>query len=108
MDPHPLPLQASASQFLAAALKQIDLLIHPETANSPFATDSCAACQAALGFVKMVSLAHPEDGPAAVVALCEAVGMTNCPTEFGPLGLGNVITQVLANANTAGYDGQVS
>lgn len=56
----------------------------------------------------MVALAAPEEGPAAVVGLCNALQISSdCSTTLGPLALGNVVTQVLANADTAGYDGQV-
>lgn len=59
--------------------------------------------------VKFVALAAPEEGPAAVISLCEAFDLsTDCPTAYGKLALGSVITQVLASADTEGYDGQVS
>ncbi|THH11063.1 hypothetical protein EW145_g904 [Phellinidium pouzarii] len=107
-DPHPLPSPVSSSTLLKQALRQIQLIASPETENSPFLTDSCAACQAGLGFGKMIALAAPEQGPALAVGLCEAFDeSSDCSTTVGPLALGNVITQVLANADVAGYDGQL-
>ncbi|KAI5119769.1 hypothetical protein M0805_009240 [Coniferiporia weirii] len=107
-DPHPLPPTVSSSTLLQQALKQIQLIASPETENSPFISDTCASCQAALGFAKMVALAAPEHGPAVVVGLCEAFQVSSdCSTTLGPLALGNVVTQVLANADVAGYDGQL-
>lgn len=56
----------------------------------------------------MVALAAPEQGPALAVGLCETFNAEpDCSTTDGPLGLGNIITQVFANANVGGYDGQV-
>lgn len=104
-----MPLKVSDNALLSAALKQINLIANPETENSPFINDSCGACQAALLAAKMVALAAPEEGPTVVVGLCNALQMSSdCSTSFGPLALGNVITQVLANADVTGYDGQVS
>lgn len=80
----------------------------PETSNSPFLNDTCGACQAALGIAKFVALSAPHEGPAVVVGLCNAFKLSStCSTTFGPLALGSVVTQVLANADVAGYDGQV-
>ncbi|KAL5530987.1 hypothetical protein ACEPAG_3863 [Sanghuangporus baumii] len=111
-DPHPLPSTASPSRILDEALRQIQLIISPETPNSPFLNDSCAACQSALAIIKFVALAVPQEGPAAVLGLCHlfpGLGMTpeQCIVNVGPLTLGSVITQVLANANVMGYDGQL-
>ena len=72
--------------------------------------DTCGACQAALIAAKYVALAAPEQGPSVVLALCNALGLSGspmaCSDAFGPFTLGNVGTQVLANADVAGYDGQ--
>lgn len=107
-DPHLLPPKAADKVILAQALLQIQAIAHPETINSPFLNNPCAQCQAALGVVKFVALAAPEQGPAAVVALCNAFRLSStCATSFGPLALGGVVTQVLAAADVAGYDGQV-
>ncbi|EJD04893.1 uncharacterized protein FOMMEDRAFT_18613 [Fomitiporia mediterranea MF3/22] len=107
-DPHPLPPRASDSTILAHAVRQIQLLATPETPNSPFLNDTCAKCQAALGILKFVALAAPEQGPAAVVAMCQAFKLSsNCNTAFGPLALGSVITQVVARADVEGFDGQM-
>lgn len=80
----------------------------PETPNSPFLNDACGACQAVLGIAKFVALAAPQEGPAVVVEICNAFKLSSsCSTSFGPLALGSVVTQVLANADVSGYDGQV-
>ncbi|OCB86070.1 hypothetical protein A7U60_g6968 [Sanghuangporus baumii] len=106
-DPHFLPPRASDSAILAQAIRQIQLLASPETPNSPFRNDTCARCQTALGVLKFVALAAPEQGPAAVVGLCEAFRLSSsCSTTFGKLDLGSVITQVVAFADVEGYDGQ--
>ncbi|KAH8111897.1 Metallo-dependent phosphatase-like protein [Phellopilus nigrolimitatus] len=107
-DPHPLPSTASSSTILAQALRQIQLIASPETPNSPFLNNSCASCQAALGIAKFVALAAPEQGPAAVIGLCEAFELSHsCSTTYSANSLGSVITQVLANADVLGYDGQL-
>ncbi|KAL5520508.1 hypothetical protein ACEPAG_9732 [Sanghuangporus baumii] len=107
-DPHLLPSRASDSVILAQAIRQIQLLASPETPNSPFRNDTCARCQTALGVLKFVALASPEQGPAAVVGLCEAFKLSSsCSTAFGKLDLGSVITQVVAFADVEGYDGQM-
>ena len=59
---------------------------------------------------KIVALAAPEQGNSIAVALCLVLGLADsedaCELLFGAPGLGNVVTQVLANADVAGYDGQ--
>lgn len=53
-------------------------------------------------------MAAPEEGPALLVALCHRFNFTSdCDTTYGKLGLGPVITQVAANADVGGFDGQV-
>ncbi|THH03993.1 hypothetical protein EW145_g5843 [Phellinidium pouzarii] len=107
-DPHPLPPRVSPSTLIAHAIQQLQALVTPETPNSPFVNNTCAACQAALGVVKFVALAAPEEGPAVVEALCETFKLSStCSTAYGPYALGPVVTQVLAAANVEGYDGQL-
>ena len=53
-------------------------------------------------------MAAPEQGPALAVALCHKFNFnSDCDTMYGKLGLGAVITQVVANADVGGFDGQV-
>lgn len=57
-----------------------------------------------------MSLAAPEKTPDLLVALCNLLNLTSpaaCSGNYGRLGVGAVITQVLANADVGGYDGQV-
>ena len=58
---------------------------------------------------KFLAMAAPDQGPALAVALCNHFNFnSNCATQFGLLGLGSVITQVVANADVGGLDGQVT
>ena len=102
-DPHPLPNRASDSLLFAHAVEQILAI-----ANNAFFTNGCAKCQAALEVAKFLAMAAPEQGPALAVAICHAFDLpSDCDTMYGKLGLGPVITQVVANADVGGYDGQV-
>ena len=103
-DPHPLPNRASDSLLLAHAVEQVVSLV-----NSPvFGADSCARCLAGLEVGKFVAMAAPELGPALAVALCHRFAFnSDCDTQFGIVGLGAVVTQVIANADVGGFDGQV-
>ncbi|OCH90081.1 hypothetical protein OBBRIDRAFT_812864 [Obba rivulosa] len=102
-DPHPLPPVASSSQLVQAAITQIESLF----TNPVFGSNTCASCQAILEVLKFVSLAAPQETPNLVVLLCEKLDLSsNCEDEFGPLTLGSTLTQVLANADVGGYDGQ--
>jgi hypothetical protein len=61
-----------------------------------------------LEILKFVSLAAPEQGPDLVIALCQRNKLSkNCQETHGRNGFGSVITQVLANGDVGGYDGQV-
>jgi sphingomyelin phosphodiesterase len=78
--------------------------------NPVFGSNTCAQCQALLEVLKFVSLAAPERGPDLVVVLCGTLKLfSTCEATFGRQGsgLGAVITQVVANADIGGYDGQV-
>ena len=78
------------------------------TSSAVFRNNSCALCIAVLQVAKFLSLAAPEEGPAFFVFACEGFKISSaCNTTFGPTTLGPVLTQVLANANVSGYDGQV-
>ncbi|RDB29530.1 Sphingomyelin phosphodiesterase [Hypsizygus marmoreus] len=103
VDPHPLPPKASSSKLYDQALAQILGL----ATNTNFGTNECARCHAILEILKFISLAAPEQAPKLVVALCDFLKLSKtCSATHGAQGLGSVITQVLANANVAGYDGQ--
>lgn len=53
-------------------------------------------------------MAAPEQGPALAVALCHKFQFnSDCDTMFGVLGIGAIVTQVVANADVGGFDGQV-
>lgn len=102
-DPHPLPNKASDSLLFAHAVEQILSL-----ANNSFLTSACAKCQAALEVGKFLAMAAPEQGPALAVAICHAFNFnSDCDTMFGVLGIGAVVTQVVANADVGGFDGQM-
>ena len=78
-------------------------------ANNPaFGTDNCARCQAALEVGKFLAMAAPEQAPLLAVRLCEHFNFdSDCGTRFSVLSLGSPITQVIANADVGGLDGQV-
>ncbi|CAL1693975.1 unnamed protein product [Somion occarium] len=103
-DPHPLPPKASSSLLLAHAIDQVLSI----ASNPIFGSDTCAKCQAALEVGKFLAMAAPDQGPALAVALCNHFKFnSDCATEFGLLALGSVITQVVANADVGGFDGQM-
>jgi len=65
-------------------------------------------CSATLQIGKFLSLAAPEQASTYFILLCERFGFSgNCTTAFGVRMFGPVLVQVLANADVAGYDGQV-
>ncbi|KAF8132234.1 Metallo-dependent phosphatase-like protein [Mycena galopus ATCC 62051] len=109
-DPTPFPPPASDDAIVAAAIRQIQLITSPNSPSSPFINNPCAACQAVLLPAKIALLAVPSQGAAISVALCEALGFADsaqaCEVGLGPFGLANVVTQVISNADVAGYDGQ--
>ncbi|KAK7058586.1 hypothetical protein VNI00_002222 [Paramarasmius palmivorus] len=103
VDPHPLPPKASSSRLYSQALLQIKNI----AANPTFNT-TCAKCQASLEVAKFLALAAPEEVPGLAVELCEFFGFSStCGTTYSILGIGSVITQVISNADAAGYDGQM-
>ena len=103
-DPHPLPPVASSRRLHDEALAQMQSIL----ANPAFGTNTCARCQATLEILKFISLAAPEQGPDLVVALCQLRNLSrNCQEIYNRQSLGSVITQVLANGDIGGYDGQV-
>ncbi|KAJ6485920.1 Metallo-dependent phosphatase-like protein [Mycena sanguinolenta] len=104
VDPHPLPPTASSSQLFQAAFDQIIAI----STNPIFGTNNCARCQAGLEVAKFLAMASPESGPELAVQLCFHFNFNSaCGTQFSRLALGSVITQVIANANVGGYDGQM-
>lgn len=103
VDPHPLPPTASPDMLYNQAVQQINSIHN----NPVFGDSSCNRCLATLEVMKFVSLAAPEQGPKVVVALCELLKLSSsCSTTHGRAGLGAVITQVIANMDAGGYDGQ--
>ncbi|KAJ7665113.1 sphingomyelin phosphodiesterase [Mycena polygramma] len=103
-DPHPLPPVASSARLLEQAIAQIVAI----STNPMFGTNTCARCQAGLEVAKFLALAAPEQGPELAVQLCFHFKFSStCGTTYSRLALGSVITQVIANANVGGYDGQL-
>ncbi|KAJ7492100.1 sphingomyelin phosphodiesterase [Mycena latifolia] len=103
-DSHPLPPTASSSLLLEQAFAQIVAI----STNPMFGDNNCARCQAGLEVAKFLALASPENGPTLAVRLCFHFGFnSDCGSTFSLLGIGSVITQVVANANVGGYDGQM-
>ncbi|KAJ7157142.1 Metallo-dependent phosphatase-like protein [Mycena filopes] len=104
VDPHPLPPVASSSLLLQQAIAQIISI----STNPVFTGNTCAQCQAGLEVAKFLALAAPDQGPALAVELCFHFKFSStCGTTYSRLALGSVITQVIANANVGGYDGQL-
>jgi sphingomyelin phosphodiesterase len=79
-------------------------------ATSPiFGNDTCTKCLAGLEVAKFLALAAPEEGSTLAVELCKLADFSStCEEQYSELALGSVITQVVANADVGGYDGQVS
>ncbi|KAJ7146299.1 Metallo-dependent phosphatase-like protein [Mycena epipterygia] len=103
-DAHPLPPVASSSLLLQQAFAQIVAI----STNPTFGTNTCARCQASLEVAKFLALASPENGPTLAVQLCFHFNFSStCGSTYSRLALGSVITQVVANANVGGYDGQL-
>lgn len=106
VDPHPLPPVSSSDRLLAQAIAQIQSI-----AGNPVFSDSCSKCLAGLEVAKFIALAAPEQGPVLAVELCNHFGFSQtCEKQYSMAGtgIGAVITQVVANADVGGYDGQVS
>ncbi|KAJ7292749.1 sphingomyelin phosphodiesterase [Mycena rebaudengoi] len=103
VDPHPLPPVASSSKLLEQAFAQIVAI-----STNPMFTTPCAKCQAGLEVAKFLAMASPENGPTLAVQLCFHFKFSSdCGTTFSKLNRGGLITQVIANANVGGYDGQM-
>ncbi|KAI0660497.1 Metallo-dependent phosphatase [Cubamyces menziesii] len=103
-DPHILPPTASSGQILESAFQQILSI----AGSSSFETNNCARCQAALQVGKFLAMAAPEQAPTFVVRVCEHFNFDqDCATTYGLDQLGWVITQVIANADVGGLDGQM-
>ncbi|KAH9944018.1 sphingomyelin phosphodiesterase [Epithele typhae] len=103
-DPHLLPPQASSTKLLEAAFQQVLSI----ASNPVFGSDNCQRCQAALEVGKFLAMATPEQGPALAVRLCDHFNFnSNCEAQFGIDALGGVVTQVIANADVGGLDGQM-
>ncbi|KZW00602.1 hypothetical protein EXIGLDRAFT_721370 [Exidia glandulosa HHB12029] len=103
VDPHPLPPVASKPALLSHAITQINSI----AASTTF-PDRCSKCIASLEVAKFLALAAPDLGPSLAVDLCEQFKFSStCGNQFSKLALGSVITQVVANADVGGYDGQL-
>ncbi|KAF8913262.1 Metallo-dependent phosphatase-like protein [Gymnopilus junonius] len=103
-DPHPLPPVASSSRIFNLALAQLQSI----ATNPIFANNTCATCQASLELAKFVSLASPSNGPEFFIQFCNTFKLSStCNVTYGQFsGIGSVVTQVVANADVGGYDGQ--
>jgi sphingomyelin phosphodiesterase len=103
-DPHPLPPKASPSRLYRESYAQIISI----AANPIFGNNTCARCQAGLEAAKFLALAAPEQGPVLAVALCQHFNFSkSCDKIYSETVSGSVITQVVANADVGGLDGQV-
>ncbi|KNZ72246.1 Sphingomyelin phosphodiesterase [Termitomyces sp. J132] len=103
VDPHILPPVASSSKIYNNALQQIGSIHN----NPAFSGNNCARCVAILEVLKFVALAAPERGPDLFVDICNTLKLSStCEATFGLLGIGSVITQVVANFDAGGFDGQ--
>ena len=103
-DPELLPPKASPSRLYAEAYAQILSL----AASPIYGNDTCGQCLAGLEVAKFIALAAPQEVPALIVALCEHFKFsTTCNDTYGPFAYGKTITQVVANADAGGFDGQV-
>jgi hypothetical protein len=77
-------------------------------ANPTIASSNCALCTASLQIAKFLSLAAPDQTPPFFVFLCQQFRLSStCNSTYSATTLGPVLTQVVANANISGYDGQV-
>ena len=103
-DSHPLPPRVPDSELLENAQSQIKWLF----VNPTIASSNCALCIASLQVAKFLSLAAPEQTPPFFVFLCQQFKLSsNCNSTYSATTLCPVLTQVVANANISGYDGQV-
>ncbi|KAF8495085.1 sphingomyelin phosphodiesterase [Gautieria morchelliformis] len=103
-DPHPLPPKASSSLLLETAFEQVVNI----NANPVFGSSTCTKCIASLEVVKFVALTSPELVPPLAIRLCNQFKLSStCEAMYALNGLGSVITQVVANADVGGYDGQL-
>ncbi|KAI0739329.1 Metallo-dependent phosphatase-like protein [Irpex lacteus] len=92
--PPPPPLPAAPSLLCQHAVTQVLSI----ASNPVFGNDTCTKSQASLEVDKFIAMAAPEEGLALAVALCHHFNFnSDCDTMFGKLGLGGVVTQVVAN-----------
>ncbi|KAF9062914.1 sphingomyelin phosphodiesterase [Rhodocollybia butyracea] len=102
-DPHPLPAPVSSAKLLQSAITQLNSI-----ANSTILDTDCAKCVASLEVAKFLFLAAPSQGPAFAIELCNVFDLTStCSQTYGPNDMGNVVTQVYAQADVGGLDGQM-
>ena len=56
----------------------------------------------------MLMMAEPEQGPSFLVQFCQLLDLSSdCFTQYSPHDIGAIVTQVIANADVGGLDGQV-
>ncbi|KZT52161.1 Metallo-dependent phosphatase [Calocera cornea HHB12733] len=103
--PSPLP-PSLASPLVQSAFAQIVSIANPN--NTGWGNNSnCARCLAGLEVAKALALASSQSVPTLAVELCNYFKIsTTCEQTYGVLALGQVLAQVLAAADVAGYDGQ--
>lgn len=102
-DPHPLPPVVSSQVLLQNALTQLSSI----ATNPSFSNNTCGRCQATLEVAKFLALAAPDKTPTFLIAFCNQFKLnSNCTTQYSLNGIGSVATQVIANADVGGYDGQ--
>ncbi|KAI0273987.1 Metallo-dependent phosphatase [Russula aff. rugulosa BPL654] len=103
-DPHPLPPRVPDEALLENAQNQVKWLF----ANPTIASSNCTRCIASLQIAKFLSFAAPEQTPLFFVFLCQQFRLSSsCNSTYSATTLGPVLTQVVANANISGYDGQL-
>ncbi|KAG6919046.1 hypothetical protein DXG01_009756 [Tephrocybe rancida] len=103
VDPHLLPPVASSDRIYSQAVQQITSILN----NTAFGDNNCARCLSILEISKFVALAAPEHGPDLFVTICNTLKLSStCGATYAKAGIGAVVTQVVANMNAGGYDGQ--
>lgn len=100
-----MPPVASSSRIFDIAIAQLQSI----SANPVFTNNTCALCQTSLEVAKFLSLTAPEHGPEFFAHFCNTFKLSStCNVTYSLSGIGSVITQVIANADVGGYDGQAS
>ncbi|KAF8528594.1 Metallo-dependent phosphatase-like protein [Gautieria morchelliformis] len=95
---------AGSIALRAAAFAQISEVLNSTTFGS-----TCAQCTASLLVAKNLALTAPWEVPPLLIQLCNLVKFSafgSCEQEFSANSDGQIATQLLANADVAGLDGQ--